>query len=198
MLEIMIERMKRCESISGLAVATSSGSDDDPIAALCENMGIACYRGDLDDVAGRFVQAAIEAKAQTLVRISGDSPFLDPALIDQAVALFETSRCDLATNILKRSFPKGMSVEVFRAERLREAHPVMSAREREHVTAYFYAHPEEVTFASFESKIAMDSVQLSVDTVEDYHRVQKIARALGPRLITASLVEVMQVYEDRS
>ena len=49
---------------------------------------------------------------KSFVRISADSPLIDPSLIDKAVTLFKKNRFDIVTNVFPRTFPKGFSVEV--------------------------------------------------------------------------------------
>ncbi|SVE23592.1 uncharacterized protein METZ01_LOCUS476446, partial [marine metagenome] len=72
-------------------------------------------------------------------RICGDSPFIDPSIIDEAIAVFSSSDFDLVTNVFPRSFPKGQSVEIIKTTALgRISKAMLSDEEREHATSYFY------------------------------------------------------------
>ncbi len=72
------------------------------------------------------------------MRINGDSPLIDPALIDRGVRIFLDKPCDLVTNILTRTFPKGQSVEVIKLSALHLANSLAkTAHEVEHVTQFF-------------------------------------------------------------
>lgn len=137
MLERMLERVLRCERLDEVVVATTRNATDDPVVALCGRLGVRAVRGDEADVLGRYDAAATEAKAETVVRLTSDCPAHDPAVIDEAVALFADSGADYASNVRRRSYPKGLDVEVMSREALaraaREAqHPYL----REHVTPY--------------------------------------------------------------
>src|SRR5689334_20418769 len=85
LLEFLLERLGRCREVSRIVVATSSEASDDAIAGFCQARSVALYRGALDDVLGRFLGVAAELGEPALVRINGDSPLLDPAIVDRAI-----------------------------------------------------------------------------------------------------------------
>src|SRR5207237_10689417 len=108
---------------------------DDAIAGFCAELGVPCHRGPHDDVAGRLLEAAERAELHGFVRVNGDSPLLDQALVDRGVRLFAAGGRDLVTNVRPRSFPRGQSVEVIGSAALRAALPRLTAPgEREHGT----------------------------------------------------------------
>src|SRR5262249_55762759 len=80
----VVDRVRRCCTIDGLLIATSTDPDDDAIAEFARTEAVELYRGALDDVAGRLLNAALAAQADALVRISADSPLIDPAIVDRA------------------------------------------------------------------------------------------------------------------
>jgi spore coat polysaccharide biosynthesis protein SpsF len=169
MLAYVVERLRRCRELAAIVVATSTASDDDAIAAFCRAWGVECHRGPRDDVLARFL-AIVEARPlAAVVRISGDSPLIDPAIVDAALRLFAESGADLVTNVAPRSFPRGQSVEVVSAAALRRiAAAAPTAEEREHVTQWLYRHPDRGTIRNFAAPRDMSGVQLSVDTAEDF------------------------------
>jgi spore coat polysaccharide biosynthesis protein SpsF len=176
----VVDRLRQCKSIDGLWIATSTQSTDDAVAGFAKGEGVNVYRGSLDDVASRLLDAAMAAKAEALVRINADSPLIDPAIVDRAVTLFRREQPDLVSNVLRRTFPKGQSVEVIRVSALARAHKEMNKPdEREHVTPWFYANPTRVRIVGFETAIPRQTMQLSVDTAEDLHRVEAILSRLG-------------------
>lgn len=180
LLTYLIDRLRRCRALDNVVIATSTSDDDDPIAAFAQANRVDCHRGSLDDVAARLLSAARAAGADALVRISGDSPLIDPAIVDRAVEIYRSERPDLVTNVQRRTFPKGQSVEVIAVAALERAHGEMTtAAEREHVTPYFYVHPERFPIAAFESAIVRGDMQLSVDTEADFARFAAIVARLG-------------------
>lgn len=176
----VVDRVRRCRAIDGLRIATSTDPDDDGIAQFARTEAVELYRGALDDVAGRLLNAAVAAQADALVRISADSPLIDPAIVDRAVELYRRQSPELVSNVVRRTFPRGQSVEVVAVAALRRAVEAMTTPdEREHVTAWFYANQTRVRIVSFESAEPRPQMQLSVDTLEDLQRVEAILARLG-------------------
>ena len=197
MLGHLLDRLKQCEGIDGLVVATSNGAEDAAIAAYAAGRGIACHRGSLDDVASRLIGAAEAMDADALVRVSGDSPLLDSAVVDEAVALFRDRCVDLVTNVQKRTFPKGQSVEVVSLPVLRAAWAKgMTADEREHVTKHFYDHAKSYSIVNMVHEPACGDIQLSVDTPEDLQRVTGILGSLGAPYHRHRLADMLGILNE--
>ncbi len=180
MLGHVIEALRHARSIDAVVLATSALSSDDPLADFVKAEGIGCYRGSLDDVAGRMLEAARSFAADALVRVNGDSPLMDPALIDRGADLMRANpEADLVSNVFPRSFPKGQSVEVLRTQALDHAMRAMTRPdEREHVTPYFYANADRLKIVSFQAEDPKPEMQLSVDTSEDRARCEAILARL--------------------
>lgn len=174
MLQWTLERLTLCKKSAKIVVATSAETTDNPIAEFCQQFGWPCYRGSLSNVAERFAQIVSQEKIPAFVRISGDSPLIDPKIVDHAVQLYQNSYCDLVTNILIRSFPKGQSVEVLRSKTFLNVLPEFDNYEREHVTPFYYRHPEKFFITSFTSGVDAGKCQLSVDTLADFQKVQQL------------------------
>lgn len=176
----LLDRLELCKEVDGIVVATSVCSDDDPIESYLLSRGVSCFRGDLQDVASRVIGAAEKMKADALVRISGDSPLLDPKIVDAAVKTFRDLRVDLVTNVLRRTFPKGQSVEVVSLTKLKMAWlEGMTSDQREHVTKYLYETQGVCSISNIELEPDQSHLQLSVDIEEDFLKVKELLRRLG-------------------
>ncbi len=168
LLGYLLERLGHTREALPIVVATSNETTDDAITRYCQAQNQKFIRGPLDDVAGRFLQVLDETDAEAFVRISADSPLMDPALIDRAVDLFHETGADLATNVLHRTFPKGMSVEAVDANAFRQMIEMANAAdEREHVTLSFYRDPTAWHIVEFTSPEPFGELNLSVDTEAD-------------------------------
>ena len=196
MIGYQLEGLRHCRSIDRLVLATSSDPSDDAIAEFAQGASVSCYRGSLENVASRVLNAAVAAGADVVVRLSGDSPLLDPALVDHAVAMFRSDHADLVSNVVSRTFPKGQSVEVLSPGALARAVDAMTTpHEREHVTPYFYAHPEEFAIRSFTAAVPRPEVQLSVDDASDFARCEAILSSLGRPSWEAGWEECVRVSD---
>lgn len=175
MLDYVLERVSRCRSVTRIVVSTSTESDDDPIESYCEESGTACFRGDHENVALRFLETLNKFGFDAFVRICGDSVFIDPQLVDQAVGYFRTGQYDLVTNNLRRTFPAGQTVEVVGADVFRRAYPRMRTRaQQEHVTRYFYDHSEDFEIFNIAAEKSYTQFKLSVDTREEFDRAGEL------------------------
>lgn len=94
-----------------VVVATSTLVADDRIADYCKLIGVKCFRGSEDDVLDRCYKAAKEYKADVIVRLTCDCPFIDPNIVDQIIALQKITKADYVSNVDPPSFPDGLDVE---------------------------------------------------------------------------------------
>ena len=116
MIQRQIERLRAARTLSRIVVATSVEAVDDPLAAFLVSRGQTVYRGAPVDLLGRFARCAESIGGVShVVRIKGDAPFVDPALVDKAVRIAMDSGCDYVANRGWFGYPKGMEVEVVRA-----------------------------------------------------------------------------------
>lgn len=194
MLQLLLERLWLCRSIDRVAVVTSAEPADDPIQRFCEHLEVPCLRGPLADVAARYRAALDVFGLDAFVRVTGDSPLLDPALVDRAVALFREGGADVVTNVWPRSFPRGQSVEVVDAGAFRRAYAAMHRPEqREHVTRLFYETPDQWRIRNFAAPDPHADVQLSVDTPDDFALLEAIVARMDQPQWTYGLTEVLEL-----
>jgi spore coat polysaccharide biosynthesis protein SpsF len=168
-LALLLDRLALATEVDLVGVATSVEPADDPVVALCEQHEAPCHRGPLEDLAARMLGAAEEFELDAFVRVNGDSPLLDPNLVDRAARLMRAGDFDLVTNVFPRSFPVGQSVEAIRLEAMRLAVAEMTEPEqREHVTQWFYEYPDRIRIESFRSDAGdFSDMVLALDTPED-------------------------------
>jgi spore coat polysaccharide biosynthesis protein SpsF len=182
LLAYTVERLARCVPPTAMVVATSRQPDDDPLADFCAARGLACFRGDLHNVASRFLEIFAAWRLDAAVRVNGDSPLLDPRLVDQGVRLFAEQPVELVTNVFPRSYPPGQSVEVIDAAAFRRAFAMMSEPEDfEHVTRFFYKTPNRFRIRNFAAGADYRDYHLAVDTEDHLRTVEEIVcRMDGP------------------
>lgn len=177
LLEYMTESVSHCTQPNQLAIITSTDRSDDPIDLFCKDRSIDCFRGDLEDVAQRFLCAALHFSLENVVRVSGDSPLLDYRLVDKALSIKARGDVDLVTNVVGRTFPPGQSVEVFSRTLLEDNIAKFDKTEREHVTAYFYK-ARGTSISNFELHPPAGDLHLAVDRPEDLRRISSLIQGL--------------------
>lgn len=180
MLARVCDRASRATLVDELLVATGNTAQDDPVAEECRRLGVACFRGSEDDVLDRFHYAAQWRDAELVVRITADCPLIDAALIDEVVAAMFVHRPDYASNTLRRTYPRGLDVEVMTAAALARAwRDARQPYERTHVTPYFYRNPQLFQLYSVTGEEEMGHWRWTVDTREDLALVRAVYRRLG-------------------
>jgi spore coat polysaccharide biosynthesis protein SpsF len=194
----VIQKLTCCSLISQIVIATSADSSDDPIVAFCNARGLNCFRGSLNNVALRFSDVLETFQSDAFLRISADSPMIDPLIVDAAIRKFLAGKYDLVTNVQKRTFPKGQSVEVLHADTFKKvAKMLQSPYDQEHVTSYYYRNPARFRIHNIESENKCGHLQLSVDTMEDYLRMTDLLSRVDPVNTTwEALASELQKYLD--
>ncbi|MHC4128108.1 MAG: cytidylyltransferase domain-containing protein [Planctomycetota bacterium] len=183
----VLDRVGSVQRLDAVAVATSTDPGDDGIADFCCGYGATCLRGPLADVARRFRLAAEALRVDAFVRICADSPLIDPALIDRAVAALGPG-VDLVTNVFPRTYPPGQAVEVVRTAAFTAAEARMTEpADREHVTRYFYRNASAYRIRNLRSDRDYGTMRLAVDTAADLQRLETLLGALDLPLSACGL-----------
>lgn len=201
MLARQIERVSRAETIDRLIVATSDHASDDPLVELCAGLGVACHRGSLDDVLARFAGSyAAFGPAAHVVRLTGDCPLADPAVIDCVVRHHLVSDADYTSNTLQPTWPDGLDVEIMRSEVLQRAFVEAHLRsEREHVTPYIYNHPALFRIEHVKSVGDFASLRWTVDEAADLVFVTAVYEALyskNPAFTTDDVLALLKSHPE--
>ena len=173
---MLLWTINHCREVNlPLFVLTSTDESDDQLIGMLEKNDVSYYRGSLENVVSRYLSFMKEYQVKKVVRISGDSPLINPDVILKVIAQDqELADADLTTNVFPRTFPKGQSVEVIprkSLELLRDRS--LSESDIEHVTPYFYANYKEFKINNLNNTEDLSSINLSVDTEEDLLRVNQ-------------------------
>ena len=108
----VISRIEVAVPLDQITVASSSDPSDDPLACYLRELGVAVFRGPLDNVFQRFQMCLEEYPCQWLFRLSADSPLLDGEMIERMLGYADRDELDLVTNVFPRTFPRGRSLEM--------------------------------------------------------------------------------------
>src|SRR5215217_4103667 len=104
LLEHMVERLRRVRALDEIVIATTAEAASEPIVALADRLGVACFRGSEQDVLARVLGAAQAHQADLIVETTGDCPLIDPGVIDTVVARFHDGDVDYCSNTLQRTY----------------------------------------------------------------------------------------------
>lgn len=182
-LDRLVDRLRGCVHLDDIVLATSTDTRDDVLERWARDSGVAAYRGSEDDVLQRVVDAHRFMKSGIVVEITGDCPLLDPEIIDLGIETFLSNECDVVTNARIPSYPQGDDVQVFRFEDL--AHVAATIEDpavREHVSLYFYEHPElyRVIHLIAPGSYKHPDLRLQLDYAEDLAFIRAVYERLEP------------------
>lgn len=181
LIELLLARLARAKHVDQIVVATPKDKRNDALAEHVGKLGYPVYRGSESDVLDRYYQAAIPQKPNTVVRITGDCPLVDPQLVDTIIAEFETSGVDYVSNTIEPTFPDGLDVEVFSYAALERAwKEAREPFEREHVTPYIKSSGKFRTRNVVHSQDC-SAERWTVDEPQDLAVVQRIFEHYAPR-----------------
>ncbi|MEA3458493.1 MAG: glycosyltransferase family protein [Candidatus Thermoplasmatota archaeon] len=181
-LERLIERVSRSRYLNTIIVATTEKDADQPIVGLCERIGVSCFRGSEDDVLDRVLKAAKSVDADIICELMGDSPLLDPILIDNTITAHLAGGYDYTSNFFpENTFPMGFAVQVFPVSVLEKAAKLtQNPIDRVHVSCFIYHNPKLFTLQGVCANLHTyaPDLRLSLDTGSDYEIICKVFNAL--------------------
>tara|TARA_B100000795_G_scaffold265213_1_gene246732 strand:- start:304 stop:1068 length:765 start_codon:yes stop_codon:yes gene_type:complete len=185
LLQIHLERLKKCNNISEIIVATTTRSEDKIIYDKSIQWGFISTRGSENDVLDRFYQAVKDKKADWIVRVTSDCPLLDPELVDAIVNFAQNNSYDYVSNGLVEHFPDGQDVEVFKYTALKKAwQNAKLLSEREHVSPYIINNSngkgiDLYTAINYPSVSDFSKIRMTVDETEDFKLIKILIEKLG-------------------
>lgn len=195
--EILGYIYERLEPLVGdypVVVATSDEISDDPIAVYCESNKIPCYRGNLNNVAERFLKCSRFYGFESAVRINGDNIFLDNSLIAEMITKYESSNLQFLSNVKARTFPKGISVEIVNIDYFEKQMVLFDEKDHEHVMTYFY-NMEDQSLHDYiyntDQSINFGNINLAIDTLDDFENTESIIKAMSRNHLNYNYKEII-------
>lgn len=189
MLEYQLARLKAAIPSSLIVVATSTNAADEAVVKAAGKMGVLCFRGDEQDVLGRFVDCcSYFGFSGPIIRICGDNPFLQTGLL--TILLNEAAGWKDEYDYIGFSVDKipairthfGFFGELVTAEALAYTYEhAEGSLFHEHVTSYIYEStgPFRVRWLDFDALAPyLNTLRLTVDSKEDFENALYVYRHL--------------------
>ena len=178
LIEHVINNVRNSKLVKKIVVTTSKEKSDQKLVKLLKSKNINVFRGSLNNVAKRVLDAAKEYKSKYFLRVNGDSPMIDCTLIDKAIRIHKKNKSfDLITNVFPRTFPPGQSVEIIRVKILDMNIKLMTNEDKEHITKYFYRNSSNFKIKNFKCNQNYKYKNLKKMTIDykcDLPKIKKI------------------------
>lgn len=200
MLQRQIERLLNGIGEMPLIVATSESSSDDPIAKLCKNLSVACFRGPLQDVMQRFILCAKRHDLTHIVRVGGDDPLIDPNCCAELVRLHRHDPMDFLYASNREGWPYGCAAELIAVAALEQIHSKTSeSLYLEHTVPYFFDNPAEFRILKVRAPdgIRRPELAFTVDYPEDFELVRSVFQELKGEGDFFPLSSVIQLMDNK-
>ena len=177
-----LQRTLNSRYLDQLMLVTSDEKSDDTLAQIVMDAGFKVFRGSKNDVLERF-EHAVEYlglnEHDIVVRLTGDCPLHDAAIIDESIEAFMDSRCDYLANCVEPVYPDGLDVEVFSVKSLQRAYKNATLpSQREHVTP-FIRESGLFNVCHLEKEPRYQHWRLTVDESKDFELIQNIYEHFG-------------------
>jgi len=185
LLEIHLDRLKKCNNISEIIVATTTNIKDEIIYNKSIELGVNSSRGSESDVLDRFYKSVEYKNPDWIVRVTSDCPLIDPKLVDDVIAFTIKNNKDYVTNTLIENFPDGQDIEVFKYTALKKAwkNAILNS-EREHVTPYIRKNSDFnggnlFTSLNYDCQSDFSKIRMTVDEIRDFELITLLINDLG-------------------
>ena len=195
LIRYVVETLQHTNVVSDVCIATSDVDSDSAIEDFARTFGVECYRGNLENVAERFVNAAGRYNAPGAYRVNGDSPLISRQLFERASKSFDKNGVDLVTNVFPRTYPPGVSVELVRLSAMQDALMKMTQENQEHVTQYIYQNDGDFRIENLHGENDFSNCHFAIDTAHDMAVFEEITRLMDRPHWEYSIEEVVRLYQ---
>ena len=151
-------------------VATTTQKSDNELCEILKRNKIDYFRGSNNNVRKRFLDYCKNYNDEDIiVRLTADNCFPDNKLVESLLKKFKNNINYIYIDNIFSKVPYGLSVEAFKLGYLRKKN-IKNKKDLEHVTLNF----EKKNKFSYKSKINMQGLRCTIDTIDDYVRISKI------------------------
>lgn len=200
LLQRMWERVTAARVPAQFGMIITEEASDDPIEALCAEIGAPCFRGSTLDVLDRHLQAWRRWGGEAVVKIPSDCPLIDPEIIERVLGFYQAHPgYDYVSNLHPQSYPDGNDVEIMSARALETAaREAQAPYEREHTTSFLWDNPERFRVGNVVWETGQDLSQThrwTLDYLEDYNLIQAVFDRLYPVDPLFSVEAIVQLLD---
>lgn len=163
-------------------VCTSDHASDDVLADYLRTLEVSVYRGSLENVLERYIEAAEFFEVENIVRVTADNPFVDTGFLQESLPLFR--EYDYVDGIYEGGLIKGTGFELVKTFELKGI-PSTEKDHQEHVTLWLRENMNRS-----EKRIQLEpnplsefsgNISLTCDYPEDLELIRKVLRFFSYR-----------------
>lgn len=171
MIDFIIRRIKKVDSIDEVVLCTSYEEVDDALEHVANENKVSCFRGEPDEVIDRMLKVANLKEADILVRVTGDNVLTLYEYLNTQIDLLKEHNLDYLRIV---DVPLGATPEVIRKEALEHCYNSMNPLISEYLMLYIFQPANYKCGVMRVTKEDKSGITLTVDTKGDLIRTREI------------------------
>lgn len=202
LVDHVLLRLKNSLMINEIVLAIPDNAENEVLEKRAISCGVQFFKGSEDDLVGRFFAAALKFKADIVVRVCADNPFVHYEEVDRIIEYFlKNDHIDFASNVgpvMGNCYPDGLGAEVFSFKSLEWIHKNMhDAHCREHVHENFYRNPKRFQLGTIQcpEHFSFPNIVLDINTIEEFNFINKLYSDLNGDSKELSILDIIPWYQ---
>lgn len=193
MIGWQIMRIMRAKLIDKLVIVIPDTKENDRLFIYLQSLEVDVFRGSLNDVFDRFLQASKKFQCKRIIRLTADCPLIMPKMIDQMLEYFDEKEPDYLCNSLIETLPDGLDIEIFKTELLSELTTAkLTEPEKEFVTLRIWRNPKLYSILNFPHIYNLGDERWTVDYLEDFSFVSDIFSYFGEQSVDIEIEDILR------
>ena len=187
----IVERLKQCEKISNIYLATSKNELNKPLIAEAKKCGVQYYAGAEEDVLERYIAIARKEKADIVVRCGGDMPLVSHEIVNQLLGEYKgEDLLYVVTTVSSGVETEILSLGAMERIQLKYRGPAISK--------YIFEYPHLFKSRGIEvdNEFSRPEFRLTLDTEEDYQLLMAIYNNFYNDGVPIDIKEVLRFLDD--
>lgn len=217
MIEHVVERCLKSKKINQTIINTTVNFSDDKLVKIFHKNNwinkLTIYRGSETNVLDRTYQAALMSRADIIVRVMANNPFVDADIIDTMLDFMKTTTYDYLYLNHKHHFPEGFNCEIYTMNALKRIYDnAKDPYHLEHINTYIYNHIDDFSYYQYNlmnpnqldfniinyPNINFDKLTLGVNTLSDWQYVKRLFTTIYDKNPDFTFKDVLTFLNDNS
>ena len=179
-IQMIVDKCKANPLINETVIATEPKSET--IIQYCNDNNLNCFIGDEEDVLKRVYSAASAFGANIVIDITSDCPFIDLSGLKLYLDLIKNKKADYVSNIIERTFPDGLDLQIYTFEALSRLYNLVSEPEYYQHTGWNFTRFQDrfkCTNIYAPKELNWPELRITLDTKEDYDLICAVNSCLN-------------------
>jgi N,N'-diacetyllegionaminate synthase len=193
-IEWCLENSSKIKNISKVYLLTSYLKKDNKLAKFKFKKKFKIFRGNPENIIERFLKAAKKYKIETIIRVTGDNPFVSHEIISILLRSHLKSNSDFTT--AKKS-SIGTSAEIIKVSALKYLESkIKNFSKSEYLTMFFLDNPKyfKINLVNLPKKM-IRNYRLTLDYKEDLLMLNELYKIIHQKKLRTNLNNIFSILD---